>query len=110
MTGDRDELDPAWWTNSEMILEQWRVRHEAAMRDPNPIEWPLVHLLRCLGSITVDHGRGLHRNGVAQILVGIRILLAADWGPRLDRRLIDEMLLVCAEAMFFDLEREEFRP
>jgi hypothetical protein len=86
-----------------------QMRHEAAMRDPNPIEWPLVQLLRTLGSITVDHGRGLHRDGVAQILTGIRILLAANWGPRLDRRLIDDMLLVCAEAMFFDLEHQEFR-
>jgi hypothetical protein len=85
------------------------VEHQAAMRDPNQREWPLVQLIRLLGSITIDHGRGVRRDGVAQILVGIRILLAADWGPRLDIRQIEEILLVCAEAMYFDLEREEFR-
>lgn len=90
--------------------EAWQIRHEAAMRDPNLRELPLVDLVRCLGSLVVDHGQDqVLREGVAQVLTGTQRLLVADWGDRLDMGSIDEMLMVCAEVMDFDLDTEEFR-
>lgn len=108
--GDRDEHDRAQWTNNEMITDDWQLRHEIAMRNPNQQEWALVQMIRCLGPLVADYRKDrVMRRDVAKILLGIRGMLVADWGPRLHKGTIDDMLVVCAEAMDFDLDREEWK-
>ena len=87
----------------------WSARHHVAMRYPDPLEQPLVLALVSLESMVERYGRDYAmREGVAQMLVGLRRLLAGNWGDRLDRGTIDRVLVTLAERMNYNTEVESF--
>lgn len=92
------------------MVKDWKHHHVAARYAPGLEELPLVELLRGTESFVVRYANdGVLRSGIAHLLIGIRVLLVADNGARLDAGSIDSELLDWAEAIGFDMDTEQFK-
>lgn len=96
------------WSN-QVDPHNWTARHNLALGNPHADEEPLVDMLALLEEFVKRYGEdGFLREGVAQLIVGTRVLLNAEWGRRLDMGSIDRRLEELARTIGFDLDVEEF--
>lgn len=68
-----------------------------------------MSLLDAIHELSVRYANdNVLRDGVAQLILGTRTLLVADWGDRLDMGLIDALLVIHATRLRFCLDHERF--
>jgi hypothetical protein len=88
----------------------WETRHITAFTAPRRDEADLVQLCKITNSL-INRGMGqdqVLREAVAHLLEGARILLNAEWGPRLDMGSVDQMLLDMAQRIHYDMNLGTF--
>lgn len=90
-------------------VQAWEVRHDSALYDPTPEEAPLVWALDAL-TLAVERWPSDYvlRVGLAQWIEGVRHLLVAPWGPRLDMGSCDAVLCQLARRLGYNLDRSRF--
>lgn len=87
----------------------WQLRHQAAINRPTAQEAPLVNMLRVIDHLVEMHAEDyVLREGVADIIKGVRVLLNADLGPRLDMGTVDHQLCDAAATIGYCLDCENF--
>jgi len=95
---------------SGRIPGAWESRHIAAFTSPRRDEADLVHLCKITNSL-INRGIGqdqVLRDAVAHLLEGARILLNAEWGPRLDMGSTDQLLIDMAQRIHYDMNLGKF--
>lgn len=86
----------------------WRRQHETALAYPDQREIALVKLLDGASAAVVQYGQdGLLRDGVADILKGMRTLLDGDLG-RLDGGEVSAIIEQLFAEIGFDPDTETF--